>query len=178
MQDSQLYKAIRNNDKEAFELLFDRHYSKLCYFAMQFSVGKEIAEEVVADVLLKLWDNRKKTEIHNLLPFLYTSVKNATLNLKKTTKQQPVWLDDTDCVVGEETQEFKLIIREELRSVQDIIDQMPQRRRTIFILNRIDGLKYKEIAEILNISVFTVQNQMVEAVKYLNSKYPNKKLLN
>ncbi|WP_431196058.1 sigma factor [Maribacter litoralis] len=52
---------------------------------MQFSVDKEAAEEVVSDVFLKLWSNRKKNEVKHLLPFLYTSVKNATLNFKKSS---------------------------------------------------------------------------------------------
>ncbi|WP_276165426.1 RNA polymerase sigma-70 factor [Zobellia alginiliquefaciens] len=175
MQDNQLYQAIRNNDKEAFELLFDKYYPRLCFFSMQFSVDKEAAEEVVSDVFLKLWNNRKKNEVKHLLPFLYTSVKNTTLNFKKSSRRH-LWLEDDDYLVDEENQESKIIVREELENIQKIIARMPPKRRTIFMLNRMDGLKYKEIAEIMNISVHTVQNQMVLAVKFLYDQFPDKKI--
>ncbi len=177
MCDNELYKRIQNNSEEAFTALFDRYYGRLSNFAFQFSISKETAEELVSDVFVKLWDKRKETIIQNLRPFLYTSVKNASINALKSEKNQ---LKDTfDCNFFSEVdianQEHKMIIREKLNLVQKTIDKMPQNRRIIFMLNRFDGLKYKEIAEVLDISSNTVQNQMVEAVKFLHMEYPNKK---
>lgn len=175
MEENQLYRSIRKNDIKAFEVVFDRYYQKLCYFSMQYSLNRENAEEIVSDILLKLWQNRNKTEIDHLVPYLYKSVKNASLNRKKQ-KRTEVWLDEIHGMVEEDNRELKLFSGERLRLAQKIIQEMPPKRRMIFILNRLDGLKYKEIAEVLNISVHTVQNQMVKAVKHLYNQFPDEKV--
>lgn len=178
MQDNQFYIRIQKDDEVAFSLLFDRYYNSLCNFAFGFSISKEVAEEIVSDVFFKLWENRKKTEIAFVRAFLYTSVKNKVINtIKADSSIFNLRIDDlAEDAFENYNQEALLVIKEDVELAKKIIDSMPLKRRTIFKLNRIDGLKYKEIAIILNISVFTVQNQMVEAVKYLYAKYPNKKI--
>lgn len=179
MQDKQYYSDIQKGDEVAFNFLFDKYYIRLCNFAMQFSVSKEVSEEIVADVFYKLWENRKKTNITSIRAFLYTSVKNKALNaIKSNPLRFNLSVDSLLSMILDESndQETSIQFKEELELAEKTIENMPIKRRIIFKLNRIDGLKYKEIAEILNISIHTVQNQMVEAVKYMCSQYPNKKI--
>ncbi|NMH86849.1 RNA polymerase sigma-70 factor [Flavivirga algicola] len=177
MCENELYRRIQNDSEDAFKDLFDRYYERLSNFALQFSISKETAEELVSDVFVKLWNKRKETVILNLRPFLYVSVKNASINALKSDKIQfkDTFNDKLFSIVDVTTQEHKMIVQEQLDLVQRTIDKMPQHRKIIFMLNRIDGLRYKEIAEVLNISPNTVQNQMVEAIKFLHKEYPNKK---
>ncbi len=172
MDDNQLYRDIKKGTKEALGVLFDKYYERLCNFSLRFSIPKEITEEIVSDVFMKLWQKRKENNIHHIRAFLYTSVKNSTLNaVKKQSADRKKEERTIEPAIIESNQETRLIHQEELLRVQKIIDTMPEQRRVVFMLNRIDGLKYKEIASILNISPHTVQNHMVKAVRFLHEQY-------
>lgn len=179
LDEKQLYKAVQESEENALSKLFERYYERLCIFCLRLSVPTEMAEEIVSDIFVRLWNNRSTQKIENLRAFLYTSAKNGAINWLKS-KERSTALKSNDehaCIIGTHSHEKKIVQREELNTVYRIIAQMPRQRRTIFMLNRIDSLKYKEIAEVLAISPHTVQNQMVLAVKFLAEHYPNKKTL-
>jgi RNA polymerase sigma-70 factor (ECF subfamily) len=176
ISDEELLYRIKCDDSKALKILFERHFSALCSFAFRFVKTGYLAEEVVSDVFLNIWLKKNKIEIKmNLKTYLYTAVRNQSLNYLK--KQNPSFEDietaEKENVISERQADSVVIHKELINNIDTLLRQLPEKRQIIFRLNRIDGLSYKEIAEILSISVHTVQNQMVEAVKFLAKKYPH-----
>ena len=178
ISDEELFQRIKSNDAQALKILFERHYSALCHFACKFVKNANLAEEAVSDVFLNIWLKKEKIELQtNLKMYLYTAVRNQSLNYLKKNK---IHLEGIETVVKEnKTSDLcadKLIAYEELKDdIDTLLRQLPEKRRIIFSMNRFDGLSYKEIAEILSISIHTVQNQMVAAVKFLIDQQPRYK---
>ncbi|MGD0036099.1 MAG: RNA polymerase sigma-70 factor [Bacteroidota bacterium] len=172
--DEELFQRIKSDDTKALKILFEKYFSVLCCFAFKFVKTTNLAEEVVSDVFLRIWLKKEKIEIKtNLKTYLYTAVRNQSLNCLKKNK---IHLEEIDTVVKEnkisDLNADKLIAYEELKDdIEALLQRLPEKRQIIFKLNRIDGLSYKEIAEILSISVYTVQNQMVAAIKFLTDQH-------
>ncbi|MCX6122455.1 MAG: RNA polymerase sigma-70 factor [Ignavibacteriales bacterium] len=175
INDEELFQRIKSNDAQALKILFERHYSALCHFACKFVKNATLAEEAVSDVFLNIWLKKEKIELStNLKMYLYTAVKNQSLNYLKKNK---IHLEGIETVVKEnitsDLRADKFIVYEESKNaIDNLLQQLPEKRRIIFSMNRFDGLSYKEIAEILSISIHTVQNQMVAAVKFLIDQKP------
>lgn len=157
------------HDEAAIELLYEHYFAKLCVFAQSYLKSKEIAEEVVEDVFIRLWSNKNSIlQINNLSVYLYKAVKNGALNeLEKISRTTSVDFLSTEFSLeaGNSSPLEELILSEMTQSMQIAIDSLPPRCRMIFKLIREDGLKYKEVAEILNISINTIDNQMAIAIK-------------
>lgn len=142
-------------------------------FACSITKSKEVSEEIVSDVFIKLWRIRTRLqEIENLKVYLYTMTKNYALNHIKQNNKQIVANNDltdlpVDTIIFTETPESLCMSADSMKQIQKCIAQLPSQCRIIFQLVKEDGLKYKEVAEILNISVLTVRNQVAIAVKKL-----------
>ncbi|MEX0906517.1 MAG: RNA polymerase sigma-70 factor [Balneolaceae bacterium] len=163
---------IKENDQEALEKLFQRYYYRLCDFVFQYVRRVDLAEEAVSDVFLKIWKNRYKIDIStNFKAYIYRAARNQALNYIQ--KEQKNWepLEDMLPVKasGEYHPDEELIFQELEKHIEVLINKLPPRRKLIFKLSRIEGFTYREIADILSISIHTVQNQMVKAVKKLGS---------
>ena len=133
---------------------------------------KEVAEEIVSDVFVKCWVNRKSlSEVRNIDTYLFVAVKNQSLNhLKKYSHIHLVQVEDTNEVrfVKPFTPQEALEKKELLFKMEQSIEELPQQCRIIFRLIKEEGIKYKEVAEILNISPRTVQTQLFRAMKRLS----------
>jgi RNA polymerase sigma-70 factor (family 1) len=169
----QLKLSISQGNQSAFEQLYLQYNKKLISFASFLLKSKELAEEVVEDVFVKLWCRRATVkEIKDLKLFLYTSTKNLSLNtLAKNSNKitsSSIELLDLDFYSQESPQEA-LIATEMMKNMQFAIEALPPRCKLIFKLIREDGLKYKEVAEILGISVNTIDSQMAIAIKRICS---------
>ncbi len=178
--DEELFRRIKCNDSIALKVLYEKYYSSLCYFSSKFVKNTEIAEEVVSDVFLNIWMKRGRIEIRTSLKiYLYTSVRNRSLNYLKQIKIDFEDLETADKEnKSSELGADRIINYEELNDkINHLLKQLPEKREIVFRLNRVNGLSYKEISEILSISINTVQNQMVRAVKFLSDQYPRFKKL-
>jgi len=164
-------RIARLDDQQAYKELFTSLYSSLFSFAKSLIKAKEPAEEVVSDVFIKVWEKRKELEkIENLRVYLYVSIRNIAYNYLE--KQKRILADPIDDFQGISLYldpEQLLITSDMLKTVQKAIDQLPPRCKMIFKLAKEDGLKYKEIAEILNISVKTVENQLAIALQKIGA---------
>jgi RNA polymerase sigma-70 factor (ECF subfamily) len=158
----------RFDDQQAYKELFTSLYPFLYPFARTIVKAKESAEEVVSDVFIKIWEKRKDLEkIDNLKVYLYVSTRNIAFNyLDKQKRNATFSIDDYQAEFTSVyfNPEQMLITADMLALIQKAIDQLPSKCRLIFKLAKEDGLKYKEIAEILNISVKTVENQLAIAL--------------
>jgi RNA polymerase sigma-70 factor (family 1) len=163
-------------DMKAYKELYELLYSGLHRFSYSIVRSKEAAEEIVSDVFIKIWQIRDRLpEIGNLRVYLYTITKNFSLNyIQRNYKNSPVSMDDMDIelVIEIGTPEDLCISAEMIQKIRLAIRQLPPQCRIIFQLIKEDGMRYKEVAEVLNISVFTVRNQLAIAIKKLAEALP------
>lgn len=179
----ELQLGVAGGDENAFTQLYLLYGKRLTLFAISLVRSKEIAEELVEDVFVRLWANRAQlSEIDNLTVYLYVAVKNRALNTlsQKAKELVAASFDYLDTTVEEFAADpYELMITSEMMArMQKAITGLPPRCKMIFKLVREDGLKYKEVAEILNISVNTIDVQMAIAVNKictaLNIQKPGK----
>lgn len=167
-----LFEKIKTDDEKAFERLFRHYYPHLCLYATQILKNPLAAEEIVQELFVRLWERRKETEIESSLKnYLLRAVKNLCLNFIKhnqikneyfqkiLAENEPISSDDN---FENQTELFQII--------EKSISELPAKRREIFRLSRQEGLKYREIAEKMNISIKTVETQMGLAMKTLREK--------
>jgi RNA polymerase sigma-70 factor (ECF subfamily) len=162
-----------DGDEKAFAELFRYFYDRLLHFCIQYVHTREAAEEIVSDVFVKIWNRRADLEeVVNLEVYLFVAVKNHSLNyLEQYSSLRITPIDDengfsqlTNSVDPERTMEWKEIL---FRMDQEV-SRLPDQCRRIFKLIKEEGFKYKDVAEILNISPRTVETQLFRAMKRLN----------
>jgi RNA polymerase sigma-70 factor (ECF subfamily) len=170
--DNNLFKLIKQGDKQGFELLFKTYYAPLCVFARKYIKDTDDCEEVVQGFFLKLWDKRDTIEINtSVKSYLYSSVRNRSLNYIKHQKIKQEYHSEIISTTSEIDpmvngfMEIGLI-----EKIDRTIAMLPPRRREIFLMSREQGLKYREIADQLGISIKTVETQMGHALKDLRDK--------
>ena len=154
---------------DIFKELYKVYYDKLFKFAIHFVKSEVISEEVVSDVFFNLWINRTKlSNIKNLEAYLYKATKNTSLHyLEKKLNGPHLDINSfTEEILIELNNPEEVVIQKELQLiVRKEIEGLPERCRLIFKMVREDRMKYKQIAEILDISVRTIDAQMAIAVK-------------
>jgi len=167
-----IQERIALGDQSAYKELFELFYHRLLRLAFIITKSRELSEEIVSDVFIGLWRNREKISvIDNLTVYLYVAIRNTSLNyLSRLTKSTIVSLDDLDF---EPEQPFadpeQALITKEMNSrIYRAIQSLPPRCRIIFKLVKEDGLTYREAAEVLHLSVGTIDNQLVLALKKLS----------
>lgn len=170
-----LFEAIKNDDVKAFEKLFHKYYGHLCLFASRILLDDISAEEIVQDFFVKLWEKRAQLTIETSVKnYLFRSVKNLCLNFiqHNKTKLRHVQSVLSDAAQNQtiEDQFYEIDLAEK---IEESILSLPEKRQKIFRLSREDGLKYREIADKLNVSIKTVETQMSLAIKTLRDKLKN-----
>ncbi|MCL3781850.1 RNA polymerase sigma-70 factor [Prolixibacteraceae bacterium JC049] len=175
-----LIKLFKNGDEKAFEKLFERHHKKLYGFLFKLLNSRQDTEEIVQDTFIKVWERREEfMEGYSFDAYLFKIAKNAFLNLNRKRVNRKIIESDlyfekekTSC----DTEEY-ILFQETRDIINSIIEGLPPKRKEIFILRRIDGLSRKEIAEKLDISVITVDSQLLKANKYLKDELKKYSLL-
>jgi RNA polymerase sigma-70 factor (family 1) len=157
------------DDQLAYQELFYLFYKPLLRFAYAFIRSHELSEEIVSDVFIRIWERRSQLEeIGNLKVYLYVSTRNMALKyLLKKQKQASIALDDLQVELeGQHQDPGQLLLTQELMNrVTRAIEELPPRCKMVYKLIKEDGLRYKEVAEILNISIKTIDNQLAIALK-------------
>ncbi|MBU6340119.1 MAG: RNA polymerase sigma-70 factor [Bacteroidetes bacterium] len=161
--------AIRQGDASAFDAVFRTYYESLCHYAAKFTEADlDEAEDVVQQAFVKLWERRTELEItHSIKAYLYKTVHNACLNrirhLQTKSKYQQFnagQLDKQHSYQDQTSTELQ-------EKFQHAMESLPPQCRHIFELSRFESLKYREIADQLEISIKTVETQMGKALKLL-----------
>lgn len=180
LNEADWFNEIKYGNLKAFDNLFKDLYASLCIYASDILKNRSIAEEVVQDVFLKLWNNRETININtSLKSYLYRMVHNQSLNFLRDRiaqrKAEEISVDDISyrsLVFGLESS-YDLLndlignnIEQELERA---ITELPPQCREIFCLARYQMLSYREIAEKLDISVSTVKSQMLRSIGKLKS---------
>lgn len=160
------------SDEQAYEELFRYFYPSLYQFALSFVKTGHLAEEVVSDVFIRIWQKRSAlARIHDLKLYLFISTKNTALNYLRQQKRDILLSDDYRVQLRSVyfDPEELLITAEMVNRIQQAINQLPPRCQLIFKLIKDDGLKYKEVAELLSLSLKTIENQMTLALRKIGS---------
>lgn len=164
-----LIARIVNDDPAAYKELFLLYHQKLVQFAYSITHSKEAAEEIASDVFMKIWLKRKTlNHIENIHLYLYVSTKNLSINYTVKQKREKSFSLDQTIVEFHSIYfdpEQLMITAEMLKRIQLAVLQLPPRCQLIFKLVKEDGLKYREVSELLHLSLKTVENQMTIALR-------------
>ncbi|KEO72215.1 RNA polymerase sigma-70 factor [Anditalea andensis] len=173
ISDQKVFFAIQQGDIPEFEMLFKNHYSPLCRFAFTYLADPDAAEEVVQATFIGFWEKLESTQIEtSLKAYLYSSVRNACLNELKRQKVRQLHADKVMAGgVSFSLPSDQFILKNELEEkIGEAIQSLPEQCRLIFRMSRYEELKYRDIADQLNISVKTVENQMGKALKLMRAQ--------
>jgi len=168
-----LLSKIKEDDSNAFRRLYDIFFPKIARYTEYFLKIAHQCEDVVSEVFVELWLNRRKLiDVKNLEAYIYTITKNKALqiiNRNNKKKHSSYDLNHFTFAIESESPEEIQINKELDIIINNAINELPKRCRLIFIMAREEGLKYREIAERLSISEKTVNAQMVTAIKKLTN---------
>lgn len=182
IRDLQMRIAL-SEDMTAYKELYLLMFDSLFHFSYSFVKSKQVAEELVSDVFVKLWQIRSQLNaVDNLKLYLFGITKNFSLSyLTKASKNLSIQLDDMDLnetdiesVIEFKNPEDLYISKETIKNVMKAIQGLPPQCQIIFSLVKVEGLRYKEVARLLDISVFTVRNQVAIATKKIEEALPQK----
>ena len=168
----ELQQQIGKNNQRAFKDLYCLFFARLFNFAILYVHKKEIAEELVNDVMVKVWNKRQTiTDIQNFETYLFVAIRNHSLNYLSTYSSYHIAIEPEGTqakVINLNDPQKELEWKEISFQLDKTIDNLPDQCRTVFKLIREDGLRYKQVAEILNISPRTVETQLFRAIKKLD----------
>lgn len=170
IQETELMRRISKGDEKAFEQLFKAYYARLVVFARKYITDRDLAENIVQSVFVKMWERRESVQIAKPAAYLLIAVRNHCLNELKQQKIL-VWAEEKKGAIinlpDEDLPDESLA-----EKVQKVISEMPPQRQKIFRLNRFEGMKYKDIALKLGLSHKTIEAQMGKALQFLREKLP------
>ena len=184
-----LWRIAHLSDEKSFKQFFEIFSDRLYQFAFSFLKNKQVAEEAVADVFFKIWINRTTLpNIENIKAYLFKATYNTTLNyLDDARRRKAVSLDDIEINLDIDLicPETELINKELKNKIEQAIESLPPRCKMVYKLAKVERMKYKEIAGLLDISVKTIDNQLTIAIKkigeeikaYLNEEGGDKQTL-
>lgn len=169
MEDSdfKILSGIIIGDKSSFDLMFSQYYNKLCNYAATIILDHDVAEDLVQDLFAEIWVTRNKLAIKtSFSAYLYRSIYNSCLDhlkhLKVKDKHESIFPNQNIASFND-----SLIFAELLEKLEESIEQLPEQCKKIFRLSRFDNLKYREIAEKLQISENSVDTQIRRALNKL-----------
>jgi len=161
-------------DQVGFEKLFDAYYDELQHFIFFKSGDAEVAEDIIQDAFLKLWEIRSTVRVETARALLYTIAANLFANrykrMKLNLKLQLTIVEDRTF----ETPEFEMEIKEFDQKLQRVLSGLNENNRTVFLMNRIDQMTYNEIAATLNLSVKAVEKRMKKALEHIRKEIEQK----
>jgi RNA polymerase sigma-70 factor (ECF subfamily) len=173
-KDLTLLAGIATGDSHCFKQLFDHYHGRLYVLAFQMLRDSEKSKDVVQEVFIKVWNNRKKITVTTSLDaYLRRAVINATLNLIESNKRHTFMSILNPSTVTQVDQQRNTSIddtSELQRSIDQAILNLPARTRAVFVLVRMEQMSYGEVSESLNISNKAVEKEMMKALRLLRGQ--------
>ena len=174
---------IRNGKHEAYEYLFATYYPRLHNYALRFLAAGDAVGDIIQDCFMKLWEKRGELILQSVGALLFRMVRNQCLNyLRHKALEDSEWLQSLNLEDHSErlySTDFlddpdqELLFQELKRQVEQTLDALPERSRQIFTMSRFDGMKNREIAEELGISVKVVERHIGRALKMFRRQLRN-----
>jgi RNA polymerase sigma-70 factor (ECF subfamily) len=171
--DEQIAMLLSKRDEAAFEQVFKTHYKNLHAYAFTILKDEDEAEEMVQQVFFKLWERSENLSFSGpIAAYLYRAVHNESLNFLKHQKVKAGHQLHVAHSMKNKTEygQGKMMRKELENKFREALNELPEQCRTVFQLSRFEDMKYREIADKLDISVKTVENHMGKALKLLRAK--------
>ena len=170
----EIFKKLSDSpDRSLYNFFFNKYYPKLIWFALLFVKQHNAAEEVVSDVMLSIFKKRKKlAKTDNIDGYIFISVKNQSLKYLRKRKRQ-IYIDNLESVTDllmttSPSPEYEYLENEFHQIVKSTIDSLPPKRKLVFKMIKEEGLKYNDVANLLDLSVKTIETHMGLALKSLH----------
>lgn len=174
----QLLKNIKEGDEEAFRIFFNTTYPSLFSYVMTYVKNKLAADDITQQAFIKFWTKRDKINLKEApRGYLFTIAQNIFLDQKRKKNVEVYFIDNIvkDTIAEEHYDQQKL--EEKLIRLKEVIEDLPHKCKQILIMNKIEGFKYKEIADILGISIKTVESQMRIAFNKIRKAFKNNTMI-
>jgi RNA polymerase sigma-70 factor (ECF subfamily) len=158
--------------QDSFDALVRAHYGRLCNFAYRFTGSRDVAEDIVQDVLLRIWRRREGFDLRDPLPYLYQAVRNQAASYRRQHGVRERWRNRVSCEAPKVAPDggAELVAADLADAAALAIQRLPERCRLVFTMSREQDLSYAEIARLLGISVKTVETQMGRALRQLRAQ--------
>lgn len=167
ISDQYLAKAIRNSDSEAFGILYHRYCDALARFIYYRTFSVETTRDYLQEVFTRFWQHRENIDTRkSLKAYLYRIANNYIIDQLRKKRSEKIYLSE----MKYHTKAAQQRSIETKISIDEAVNTLPEKLRTVFILSRYQGLKYLEIAEICSISIKTVEARMSKALKKIRNK--------
>ena len=173
MPTNAVIKGLILGDEETYISLFRTYYIQLCAYSRRYVGRKDVAEEIVSDTFLKIWENRASIQINtSIKSYLFQAVYNNSLYYLRKLKNEAILEDYFSNTASEniafstladETPEESLVMDDINTRIEEAVAQLPDQQQKAFRLKRFDGRKNAEVAKIMGISVKTVEMHLAKA---------------
>ena len=168
-----LLQQVAESNEQAFKILFDAYRDRLYAYILGMIRSKEVAEEVVMDVFLKIWLAKDVvTQIENFDAFLFRVAYNKSIDFLRSAARDPVFRDclwNDIQLAGDAHADNAVILREYETQLRKAISLLSPQRKEAYLLSRENGFSHREIAEKLDLSKHTVSNHIVESQRFIRS---------
>ncbi len=160
--------------EKEYRRVFDAHFEDLRRFLYYKSKNKELSEDIAQDAFVKLWEIRDEVRLKTVKTFLFTIGNNLLHNTFKKDQHHLQFIHQKEDRIEVESPEYILEHKQFKEKLEHVIDSLPEASRVVFLMSRMDGKKYSEIAELLDIGVKAVEKRMSIALKILRSEISDK----
>jgi RNA polymerase sigma-70 factor (ECF subfamily) len=178
-EDNDLVERLQNGDIEAFDTIYSKYSGKLYAFGLKYLKSTDETEELVQSVFLKIWENHKKLKKESSFKsYIFVIAYNDICNLFRKRNYRQKFINEMiyENQVASESAEEGIDYQSVLDHVNKIIDELPEKQKTIFLKSRIEGKSTKEIAKEAGLSPGTIDNYISESLKYIRNHIPKENL--
>ena len=178
--DEELIQEIKADNMFAFDVLYNKYSKRLYKFGFSILKSPEESENLVQDVFLNLWENRHKVEKNSSIKsYIFTITYNSAISIIRKKARDLKFIEYLKSlqVLNQEPVNVELEFNELTNKLDEIIEALPERQKEVYLLHKVQGLKYYEIAERLGISINTIENHMSRALKTIRKKLGNYTLI-
>lgn len=164
---------MQENRKEVFKSLFQKHYPRLCHIAYGYVLNQDDSEDIVQELFINVWDKGKDTlPEKEFAAYMTTAIKNCCISFLRKKQGSFVSIDNLPTATIDTPDEI-YDEADEARSPDNLLQvalaSLPPKCKEVFLLAKLKGMKYREIAEKLNLSEKTIENQMTRAIRLLRT---------
>lgn len=179
MDDLEAVKALKSGDRKAFKYLFEKYYDRLVAYITTYCHNPSVSEDIVQQAFINLWDDKSKlNEGKSPKGYLYAIAHNRYIDtVKKEQKREELLNQIWERALRDRIQEDTETMERRIRKMKEVIETLPPKCKEIIYMNKIQGIKYREIAEQKGISIKTVESQMRIAFTKIREAFKGDSLL-
>lgn len=176
--ESECLLAFHDGHEAALSYIFGQFYSGFCYFSERITLSQSVAEDIVEEAFIKLWNKRLEFQsFASIKAFLYVVIRNASNNYLKKQRKDDYHHRQFTYLNTAKDDSLEIVKAEVMMAVYNAIETLPRKCQQIFKLSYIEGFKNEQIADMLRLSIQTVKNQKVRAIQHLRIQLKGKEHL-